>query len=151
LPDVVDIVTRSRMMSGIRGKNTKPEMLVRLALHRRGFRYRLHARNLPGRPDIVLPKFRAAVFVNGCFWHGHDCELFRLPATRTEFWSSKITSNRARDARNLAGLRTAGWRSLVIWECALRPARPDRVDAVVDETERWIRSDRWDAEIRRTT
>ena len=120
MPDVVDARTRSRMMSGIRGKDTKPELLIRRALHARGFRYRLHAPNVPGKPDMTLPKFRAAVFVHGCFWHGHDCPLFRLPGTRTEFWKAKIARNRARDGEVAAMLSASGWRRLVVWECALK-------------------------------
>src|SRR5438876_952703 len=97
--DIVNRKTRSRMMSGIRGTNTKPERLIRLGLSAAGFRYRLHQRNLPGRPDMVLQKHRAVIFVNGCFWHGHDCKLFRLPASNTEFWDTKIRLNRERDVR----------------------------------------------------
>lgn len=107
-------------MSRVRAKDTRPEMTVRRLLHSLGFRFRLHRRDLPGRPDIVLPRYRAAIFVHGCFWHGHDCSLFRMPATRTEFWAAKIAANRRRDGDAVSGLRDAGWRSLLIWECALR-------------------------------
>lgn len=107
-------------MSRVRAKDTRPEMIVRRLLHSLGFRFRLHCRDLPGRPDIVLPRYRAAIFVHGCFWHGHDCSLFRMPATRTEFWAAKIAVNRRRDGDAVSGLRDAGWRSLLIWECALR-------------------------------
>ena len=107
-------------MSGIRGKDTKPEIVVRRLLHRLGYRFRLHCKDLPGRPDIVLPKWRTVIFVNGCYWHGHkDCHLFRLPKTRTEFWSKKIEGNQARDQRNYIVLEAAGWKVLVIWECAV--------------------------------
>jgi len=95
-------------------------MLIRRGLHARGFRFRLHVRKLPGRPDLVFPGRGAVILVHGCFWHGHDCPLFRLPATRTEFWRSKIAANRERDARADAALEAAGWRRLTIWECALR-------------------------------
>ena len=118
--DIVDKATRSRMMSGIRGKNTQPEILIRHGLHRLGFRYRLHGSKLPGRPDIVLPKFNAVILVHGCFWHGHDCRYFKLPTTRTGFWKEKIDGNRARDSRNLDSLLTAGWRVCIVWECAVR-------------------------------
>ena len=112
---------RSRMMRGIRGSNTQPEMLVRKALHARGFRYRLNAKDLPGRPDIVLPKWKTVIFVHGCFWHAHQgCRYFRIPATRSEFWEQKLASNAARDARQIQHLVAAGWRVLVVWECALR-------------------------------
>ncbi len=113
-------------MSRVRGKNTKPELLIRRALHATGLRYRLHGAKLPGKPDLVFPARRAVVFVHGCFWHGHNCSLFRMPATRTEFWSMKIESNRKRDAVAVGSLRSAGWRVLTIWECALRG--PDRRD-----------------------
>lgn len=120
MADVVPPEVRSRMMSGIRGKNTQPEWMVRRALHARGYRYRLHVRDLPGRPDIVLPKHRAVVFVHGCFWHGHDCPLFRWPKTRPEFWHGKINRNRANDDKHRSALLNAGWRVAVVWECALR-------------------------------
>lgn len=113
--------TRSRMMSGIRGRNTRPEMTVRSFLHRSGFRFRLHRRGLPGRPDIVLPRWRAVVFVHGCFWHGHeDCRYFKRPKTREAFWATKIESNIRRDATVIERLLEAGWRVAVVWECALR-------------------------------
>ena len=138
---MVDVVTpevRSRMMAGIRGRNTKPEIVVRSLLHKRGLRFRLHARDLPGKPDIVLPKYRAVVFVHGCFWHGHDCRLFKLPTTRPEFWGAKIDRNRTNDAKAVETLRSIGWRVAVIWECALRGATRD-LDAVADRLEIWIR------------
>jgi DNA mismatch endonuclease, patch repair protein len=117
--DVVDRITRSRMMSGVRGKDTKPELLIRRALHRLGFRFRLHAAGLPGRPDIVLPKYRAAILVHGCFWHRHEgCAFATTPATNVEFWKSKFEQNVLRDARNLANLWEAGWRTAIVWECA---------------------------------
>lgn len=107
-------------MSRVRAKDTRPEMIVRRLLHSLGFRFRLHRRDLPGRPDIVLPHYQAAIFVHGCFWHGHDCSLFRMPATRTDFWAAKIAANRRRDEDAVAGLHGMRWRSLLIWECALR-------------------------------
>ena len=108
MADVVDAGTRSRMMAGIKGKHTKPELAVRKGLHALGFRYRIHARELAGRPDVVLPRYRVALFVHGCFWHGHDCPLFRMPASRTEFWAAKIGQNRQRDAAVQAKLGSAG-------------------------------------------
>lgn len=134
--DVVDKVTRSRMMSGIRGKNTKPEWLVRRGLHARGFRYRLHARELPGKPDLVLPKYGAAIFVHGCFWHGHGCHFFKWPASREEFWRAKIGANIQRDAKNIAALLDAGWRVATIWECGLRcKGGPE---AAVEQLSDWL-------------
>lgn len=113
-------------MSRIRGRDTKPELLLRRSLHAAGLRYRVHGQGLPGRPDLVFPGRRAVIFVHGCFWHGHDCPAFRLPATRPDFWRGKIEGNQARDARTHAALLAAGWRVLTVWECALRgPARRD--------------------------
>lgn len=120
MADIVSPEKRSDMMSGIRGKDTKPEIIIRGLLHRLGYRFRLHRKTLPGRPDIVLPKWRTVIFVNGCYWHGHEnCHLFRPPKTRTEFWTNKIEGNQARDRRNHAALQDAGWKVLVIWECAV--------------------------------
>lgn len=135
MADVVPPEVRSRMMSGIRGKDTQPEWLVRLALHARGFRYRLHVRDLPGCPDIVLPRYRVVVFIHGCFWHGHDCPMFRWPKTRADFWQVKIGRNQSNDERHLAALRMAGWRVAIVWECALR----GRVDVGTMLAE-WINS-----------
>jgi DNA mismatch endonuclease (patch repair protein) len=140
LADVVDPATRSRMMSGIRGKNTKPELLIRKALHARGFRYRLHC-DLPGKPDICLPKHRAVVFVHGCFWHGHDCHLFKWPSTRPEFWRTKIERNRIVGAAAEEALSKAGWRVGVVWECALKGRERRPLDEVAEALELWIRSD----------
>ncbi len=108
------------MMAGIGGKNTKPELRVRSALHQLGFRYSLHANDLPGKPDLKLTKYTAVIFVNGCFWHGHDCYLFRPPKTRTEFWLHKIEGNRNRDKKTRIALADSGWRVLDIWECAIK-------------------------------
>jgi len=122
---------RSFNMSRIRGRDTKPEMLIRRGLHARGFRYRLHRRDLPGRPDLVFPARRAVAHIYGCFWHGHGCPMFRLPATRSEFWQNKIEANRARDARAVEALADLGWRQLIVWECALRgPARMELADVL---------------------
>lgn len=106
-------------MSRIRSENTKPELLVRKFLHGQGFRYRLHARDLPGRPDLVLPKYNAVVFVEGCFWHGHSCQKGRVPGTNPAFWQTKVATNQARDKRNHRLLRQQGWRVIRIWECQL--------------------------------
>lgn len=109
------------MMSGIRAKNTKPEMQVRTLLHALGFRYRLHSGKLPGKPDIVLARYKVAIFVQGCFWHGHEnCSVFRLPKSRTEFWEHKIGANKARDILTLEKLHMTQWRVIYVWECALK-------------------------------
>ena len=107
-------------MSGIKNANTKPEIQIRQLLHHAGFRYRLHNAALPGKPDLWLARYCAVIEVNGCFWHGHDCHLFKLPSTRTDFWQTKIASNRARDARHQAELEQLGIRRLTIWECGLK-------------------------------
>ncbi|NWJ25959.1 DNA mismatch endonuclease Vsr [Rhizobium sp. Td3] len=148
MPDIVDQETRSRMMSGIRGVNTKPELAIRKALHRQGFRFRLYARDVPGRPDLLLPKYRAAIFVHGCFWHGHDCSLFRMPRTRTQFWQAKIDRNRNRDVEVSVQLADLGWRQLSIWECAFRGKAQIGLDETVVRTIQWIRSDLAISEIR---
>ena len=140
MADIVDRATRSRMMAGIRGKNTKPELVVRRALHARGFRYRLHDPKVPGKPDVVLARFRAVVFVHGCFWHGHDCPLFRLPGTRREFWEAKIDRNRARDAEVAQALSERGWRHLTVWECAMRGPGRLPFEELIDTVAGWLRS-----------
>jgi len=138
LTDVVDAATRSRMMSGIRGKNTSPELLIRKALHARGFRFRIHVKNLPGKPDLVLPKYKAAVFIHGCFWHGHNCKYFKVPQTRPEFWLEKIGKNRARDELQAAALGALGWKVLVIWECAVRSMKKQKSPLLIDRVITWL-------------
>lgn len=122
MTDVLTAAQRQLNMSRIRGRDTKPEMLVRQGLHARGLRYRLHDRKLPGRPDLVFPRHGAVVFVHGCFWHAHGCALSKLPATRQDFWKKKLEGNVTRDRRAVDALLASGWRVLVIWECALRGA-----------------------------
>ncbi|MDD9732315.1 very short patch repair endonuclease [Mameliella sp. AT18] len=137
MADIVDAATRSRMMSEIRGKNTRPELLLRKALHRAGFRFRLHDAALPGKPDIVLPKYRVVIFVHGCFWHRHQgCHWCSVPGSNADFWSSKFEKNVERDRRHVAQLRQAGWRVGTVWECALRSDSTSAVEGVSD----WIRS-----------
>jgi len=148
LTDIVDSKTRSRMMSGIRGKNTRPELVIRKGLFARGFRYRLHVSKLPGKPDLVFPKYKAVVFVHGCFWHGHDCPLFKWPSTRPEFWKKKITRNKEIDGINIKKLKKAGWRVFVVWECALKGARKKPLEKIINTLEKWIRGRRTDGEIR---
>lgn len=118
--DIVDRATRSRMMSRIRGYDTNPELTVRSHLHQCGLRFRLHVSGLPGRPDIVLPKWKAVVFVHGCFWHRHPyCPFAYMPASNRSFWEKKFEDNVARDQRNQAALRQAGWRVFTVWECQI--------------------------------
>lgn len=121
MTDIVNKTTRSRMMAGIKGKNTVPERVLRQAMHKRGFRFRLHAKQLPGHPDLLFPKYKAAVFVHGCFWHRHrNCRYATTPATRTEFWQTKFASNVARDRASVKALINSGWRVAIVWECSLR-------------------------------
>ena len=121
--DVVNKATRSRMMAGIRARDTKPEVFLRTSLHRMGFRYRLGGAGLPGKPDLVFPSRRTAIFVHGCFWHLHDCKYFKWPAQNAEFWRRKIEGNAARDKSVLQSLRRLGWQPLIVWECQLRETR----------------------------
>ena len=137
MTDIVDQQTRSRMMAGIKGKNTKPELALRRAMHARGFRYRLHSKKLHGRPDLILPKHRAVVFVHGCFWHRHEgCRYATTPSTRTEFWQAKFEANVARDSAVQGALLDAGWRVATIWECALR--KPEQVTVAADRLSKWL-------------
>lgn len=140
--DVHDKATRSRNMAAIRGRNTKPELLVRKLLHAHGLRFRLHNKALPGKPDLSFPKHCAVVFVNGCFWHGHDCAMFRWPKSRSQFWRDKIGRNVERDARNLRRLQRAGWRVAVVWECALKGPLRLELDRSMSRLANWIRSAR---------
>ena len=138
--DVVNTATRSRMMAGIKGKNTQPERLVRSLLHRQGFRFRLNVRELPGKPDIVLPRYHAVIFVNGCFWHGYDCARFKWPKTRTDYWRHKIEGNRANDQKVTQALLATGWRVGTVWECSLRGANKN-IDEVIKKVGEWLRTD----------
>lgn len=128
-------------MAAIRHRDTRPEMQIRRGLHARGYRYGLHNRSLPGKPDLVLPKYHAVIFVNGCFWHGHDCAQFHWPSTRQAFWREKISGNADRDARNSAALLEAGWRVATVWECALKGRGRLSLDAIIDSLAAWICSD----------
>lgn len=132
---------RRRNMAAVKGKNTKPEMLVRRALHGRGFRYGLHNKTLPGKPDLVLPKYRAVIFVHGCFWHKHDCPAFTWPKTREDFWRAKIGGNVVRDAANIEALLASGLRVAVIWECTMKGKRKLPFDAMIDTLEAWLIGD----------
>lgn len=136
------------MMAGIRGKNTKPELVIRHGLHRLGFRFRLHDRQLPGRPDIVLPRWRAVILVHGCFWHGHDCSLFKWPRTRIDFWRDKIMGNRRRDEAAAAELDRQGWRVLTVWECSMKGPGRLAQETVIGKAAAWLRSGQEHGEIR---
>lgn len=146
--DVVDSQTRSRMMSSIRGGNTRPELIVRKALFKRGFRYRLHVRELPGTPDLVFAKYRAVVFINGCFWHRHDCHLFKWPATRREFWEAKLNRNIAVDLEAFRQLKLLDWRVMVIWECAIKGRGKRSIDEVAERACRWLLHGYGDIEVK---
>jgi DNA mismatch endonuclease, patch repair protein len=146
--DVVSPDVRSRMMAGIRSANTRPELVLRSGLHRAGFRFRLHDKSLPGKPDMVFSRYRAVLFAHGCFWHGHDCHLFKWPKSREEFWRTKIARNRVVDARADELLKTRGWRRGIVWECALKGRTRLPVEDVVARCATWLRSDRPSLEIR---
>lgn len=135
MADVVDVKTRSKMMSGIRSKNSKAEVSLRASLHALGLRFRLHRRDLPGRPDIVMPRHRAVILVHGCFWHRHGCRLSATPASNQEFWQAKFEANITRDARQCQELRRAGWRVAIVWECAIRQTGPD---GIAQQLAQWI-------------
>lgn len=127
MADVHDKKTRSYNMSQIKAKNTKPELLVRKFLHANGFRYSLHNKKLPGKPDIALSKYKTIIFIHGCFWHGHtNCKYFVVPKTRTKWWLNKITANKANDEKAVKALRKNGWKIITIWECRLKPAKVER-------------------------
>jgi DNA mismatch endonuclease (patch repair protein) len=145
--DIVDRATRSMIMAGIKNKDTKGELLVRKALHALGFRYQLHRRDLPGKPDLVFPRFRAVIFINGCFWHAHDCHLFKWPLSRAQFWREKINSNKARDLNNYAQCTALGWKVLVIWECSLKGKTKRKFNEVIYTTQNWLLYDSQNAEI----
>lgn len=139
--DVLTEKQRKLNMRRIGPKNTKPEMLVRRALHARGFRYRLHDKKLPGKPDLVFPRYRCVIFVNGCFWHNHNCSLFKWPKKNRQFWADKLEGNRLRDQRNIQVLMDSGWRLLIIWECSLKGRFRRHVEDVVSRAALFIRSD----------
>ena len=128
-------------MAAIRGRDTKPELIIRKGLHARGFRFRLQDRDLPGRPDLIFPKYRALLWVHGCFWHGHDCPMFHWPKSREEFWRAKIGRNQERDAVTWAAARAAGWRCGTVWECALKGRGRLPPGQVIDSLACWLSSD----------
>jgi DNA mismatch endonuclease (patch repair protein) len=131
------------MMSGIKSKDTTQEVVIRKRLFALGFRYRLHDSKLPGKPDIILPKYKAVIFIHGCFWHAHDCFLFKWPASRKAFWKKKLTENKRRDEHNKDALLALGWRVMTIWECALRIAGKKiekEIDTTAEKTVKWLNS-----------
>jgi DNA mismatch endonuclease (patch repair protein) len=135
MADVHSKETRSYNMSRIKSKNTKPEMLVRQFLHKNGFRYRLHVKDLPGKPDIVLPKYKTVIFIHGCFWHGHEgCKYYVVPKTRTEWWLNKIQGNTANDTKAEALLKDAGWKIIKVWECELKKSFIDNTLKMLENT-----------------
>ncbi len=140
MTDIVDPATRSIMMSNIRNKDTRPELLLRKGLFKKGFRYSLHSPTIPGKPDIILQKYNALIFVNGCFWHGHECNLFKWPKTRSDFWKQKITGNKERDAKNQKKCRNLGWRVLIVWECAMKGKLKQPPEKIIDLVSDWINS-----------
>lgn len=150
MTDVVSAKTRSQMMAGIKNKNTRLEILVRKALFAQGYRFRLHRKDLPGSPDVVLPGRRLAVFVNGCFWHRHTgCSLARMPATRPEFWREKLERNKTRDLEAISALADLGWRVLVVWECFVR--QQGSLQELGSAMTSWVESDRVLGELPRTS
>ncbi len=141
MTDVHDRQTRSRNMAAIRNSNTRPELRVRKELHHRGMRYSLKNKLLPGKPDVVLSKYRVAVFVHGCFWHRHNCSYFKLPKTNTEFWKNKISANVKRDVEVIRQITDIGYRVLVIWECSFKGKNKERLDLLFENIILWIRSE----------
>jgi DNA mismatch endonuclease (patch repair protein) len=137
--DKVSPEIRSRIMASIKGKDTKPEMVIRRALHAVGFRYRLHVKGLPGTPDLVLPKYNAAIMVNGCFWHGHGCHISNRPKSRSEYWKQKINKNRIRDSQSKNLLNELGWRVATIWECAIIGKESYSKDEIINLLSVWLK------------
>ncbi|MCY3975413.1 MAG: very short patch repair endonuclease [Simkaniaceae bacterium] len=133
MTDPFDAESRSRVMSSIKGRDTRPEIHIRKALFARGFRYTLHNPRLPGKPDMIFPKYKAVLFIHGCFWHRHTCKYGALPSTNREFWRKKLTENAERDAKQITLLEQSGWRTKVIWTCMLRGRRfPDGTNVIAD-------------------
>lgn len=140
MTDTVDTKTRSRIMSRVRNKNTAIEQAVRKALFAKGFRYKINDKTLPGSPDIVLPKYKAVIFVHGCFWHGHKCPRGKLPKSRVKYWKQKITTNQVRDNKDINKLINFGWRVAIVWECSLKGKNRLGVIEVSNIIERWLRT-----------
>ncbi|WP_460597685.1 very short patch repair endonuclease [Geomonas sp. Red276] len=141
MADIVSQEERSRIMSRIRGKNTKIEQVIRRGLFARGLRFRLHDSRLPGKPDLVFPRYRTVLFVNGCFWHGHDCSLFKRPSSNQEFWDAKIQKNRDNDRKKISLLVGTGWKVITVWECALRGKKDEDITVVLETVAKRIGKD----------
>jgi DNA mismatch endonuclease (patch repair protein) len=135
MADTVTPAQRSAIMSKVKGKDTKPEMALRKRLFSLGFRYRVHDDSLPGRPDIIFPKYNSVIFVHGCFWHSHGCRKRLIPDSNKEYWTKKITKNVQRDIENIQGLKERGWRVLIVWECSLRSSK---IDKTIKRVTKWI-------------
>jgi DNA mismatch endonuclease (patch repair protein) len=151
MADIVNASTRSMMMSRVRGKDTRQEVEIRKRLFSLGFRYRLNDNKLPGKPDLVLPRYKAVILIHGCYWHAHDCYLFQLPATNKAFWKKKLLGNRQRDEANIEKLNKLGWRILIIWDCASRVVGRNRAaefDRIATQAAKWLRSGRGNSEIK---
>ena len=151
MADIVDKMTRSKIMSRIKGKDTKPEVEIRKKLFARGIRYRLHDKSLPGKPDIIFPKYNAIIFFNGCFWHAHECDIFKWPSSNVAFWGGKLTINKENDRKNNEILKKLGWRILTIWECSYRsPGKKDwgKIEGIVNRAEKWLYSNKKIGEIK---
>jgi DNA mismatch endonuclease, patch repair protein len=148
MAEIVSPNDRSRMMAGIQSKNTKPERVIRSGLHNLGFRYHVNYQKLPGKPDLVFPRYRAVIFVHGCFWHHHDCHLFRWPTTREEFWKRKILGNVERDKKTVGMLVSSGWRVLIVWECSIKGKTRMPIKEALDECAMWLKSQTRYGEIR---
>ncbi len=148
MPDVVSPKKRSQMMAGIKGRDTNPELVIRRGLHAAGFRFRLHGKDLPGKPDLVFKKYDAVIFVNGCFWHKHDCHLFKWPQSRPDFWKKKIEGTVHRDIKVRQALDTMNWRYLTVWECALKGKTRRPIEDMLDEISDWLYNGHTSIEIR---
>jgi DNA mismatch endonuclease (patch repair protein) len=148
MPDHISPEARSANMAAIRSSDTSPELLLRKALFSRGFRYRVTPKSMRGRPDIVLPKYKAVIFVHGCFWHGHWCPKYRLPKSNGWYWAEKVFRNRIRDHDDRVFLAEAGWRVAVVWECAIKgPKKEHRVEATVEALDQWLRGNQPEYEL----
>lgn len=151
MTDIVSPAKRSQMMAGIRGKDTKPEIEIRKQLFALGYRYRLHDSKLPGKPDLILPRFNAVIFFNGCFWHVHDCELFKWPSSHAKFWKKKFSRNKEKDHENNEALKKLGWRILTIWECSYRSSGKkdwSKIKVIAGMVEEWLASTNKTGEIK---